>query len=58
MKMKYALFTLIILSMLSGCTMDRSEVIAAVKECEDAGYKAKVVYGFPVKPIEVLCVHE
>lgn len=56
--MKYALFTLIILSMLSGCTMDRSEVIAAVKECEDAGYKAKVVYGFPVKPIEVLCVHE
>lgn len=45
--------------LISGCDkpMTRAEIIAAVKECEDAGMQAQIIMnGFTYKPYYVHCI--
>lgn len=55
MRAKLGLGLLILCFLFSACTMPRAEVISAVKECEEAGMKAKFITDFSGHILDVQC---
>lgn len=50
-------FIFLIVLFIGGCTMSRQDVIAAIKECEDAGLTSQMIRSCGLGPItDVECV--